>query len=247
MPRAFLVKTRSSAGRNRSWSEMPDEMRADVYIPHPLDIIHCRASEVCEAPLCLAADDSTGKESPYDTDSSMSAQDVENGINQSGQQGFIRSKIKVTIGECAAESYACQLCHKTFQFQRMLNRHMKCHNVVKRHLCTFCGKGFNDTFDLKRHVRTHTGIRPYKCDLCEKAFTQRCSLESHLKKIHGVQQAYAYKERRTKLYVCEDCGFTAESQEGHFVHVRERHPDSPSLRKSAKKMAVLQSGLGSSS
>ncbi|TFJ94896.1 short-chain dehydrogenase [Platysternon megacephalum] len=39
----------------------------------------------------------------------------------------------------------------------MLNRHVKCHSQVKRHLCTFCGKGFNDTFDLKRHVRTHTG------------------------------------------------------------------------------------------
>lgn len=39
----------------------------------------------------------------------------------------------------------------------MLNRHLKCHSQVKRHLCSFCGKGFNDTFDLKRHVRTHTG------------------------------------------------------------------------------------------
>ena len=46
------------------------------------------------------------------------------------------------------------------------------------------------------------GVRPYKCSLCDKAFTQRCSLESHLKKIHGVQQKYAYKERRAKLYVC---------------------------------------------
>lgn len=45
----------------------------------------------------------------------------------------------------------------------MLNRHLKCHNQVKRHLCTFCGKGFNDTFDLKRHVRTHTGEEGGRC------------------------------------------------------------------------------------
>lgn len=82
------------------------------------------------------------------------------------------------------------------------------------------------------------GVRPYKCSLCDKAFTQRCSLESHLKKIHGVQQKYAYKERRAKLYVCEECGCTSESQEGHVLHLKERHPDSPLLRKTSKKVAV---------
>ncbi|XP_030875042.1 transcription factor Ovo-like 2 isoform X3 [Halichoerus grypus] len=121
----------------------------------------------------------------------------------------------------------------------MLNRHLKCHNQVKRHLCTFCGKGFNDTFDLKRHVRTHTGIRPYKCDICNKAFTQRCSLESHLKKIHGVQQQYAYKQRRDKLYVCEDCGYTGPTQEDLYLHVNSAHPGSAFLKKTSKKLAAL--------
>ncbi|XP_027625816.1 transcription factor Ovo-like 2 [Tupaia chinensis] len=128
----------------------------------------------------------------------------------------------------------------------MLNRHLKCHNQVKRHLCTFCGKGFNDTFDLKRHVRTHTGIRPYKCDVCNKAFTQRCSLESHLKKIHGVQQQYAYKQRRDKLYVCEDCGYTGPTQEDLYLHVNNAHPGSTFLKKTSKKLAaLLQSKLTS--
>lgn len=54
--------------------------------------------------------------------------------------------------------FCCNLCSKTFNLQRLLNRHMKCHSDVKRYLCTFCGKGFNDTFDLKRHTRTHTGM-----------------------------------------------------------------------------------------
>ncbi|XP_077166438.1 transcription factor Ovo-like 2 isoform X2 [Paroedura picta] len=128
----------------------------------------------------------------------------------------------------------------------MLNRHVKCHSQVKRHLCTFCGKGFNDTFDLKRHVRTHTGIRPYKCEICNKAFTQRCSLESHLKKIHGVQQQYAYKQRRDKLYVCEDCGYTGPTQEDLYVHIGNVHPESTSLKKTSKKLAsVLQNKLTS--
>ncbi|XP_063992642.1 uncharacterized protein LOC135170599 isoform X1 [Diachasmimorpha longicaudata] len=127
--------------------------------------------------------------------------------------------------------FTCRVCSKTFSLQRLLNRHMKCHSDVKRYLCTFCGKGFNDTFDLKRHTRTHTGVRPYKCNLCEKSFTQRCSLESHCLKVHGVQHQYAYKERRTKVYVCEECGHTTQEPEVHYLHLKDKHPYSPALLK----------------
>ncbi|XP_061664088.1 putative transcription factor ovo-like protein 3 isoform X2 [Syngnathoides biaculeatus] len=138
-----------------------------------------------------------------------------------------------------------RICHKTFQYQRMLNRHMKCHNETKRHLCTFCGKGFNDTFDLKRHVRTHTGVRPYKCELCDKAFTQRCSLESHMKKIHGVTLQYAYKERRNKLYVCEECGHTAATQDELLLHLHSLHPDSVFLKGKGPRRGEGESAPGS--
>lgn len=82
------------------------------------------------------------------------------------------------------------------------------------------------------------GVRPYKCNLCEKAFTQRCSLESHMKKIHGVTQQYAYKERRNKLYVCEECGHTAPTQDCLLNHLQVQHPNSIFLRnKVARKLA----------
>ncbi|XP_028993015.1 LOW QUALITY PROTEIN: putative transcription factor Ovo-like 1a [Betta splendens] len=136
-----------------------------------------------------------------------------------------------------AGGFVCQVCQKTFQYQRMLNRHVKCHSDTKRHLCSFCGKGFNDTFDLKRHVRTHTGVRPYKCTLCDKAFTQRCSLESHMKKIHSITLKYAYKERRNKLYVCEECGHTAGAQDELLLHLHALHPDSPLLKGKAARRA----------
>ncbi|XP_056156675.1 putative transcription factor Ovo-like 1a [Lampris incognitus] len=149
-----------------------------------------------------------------------------------------------TSTETAACPFLCKVCQKGFQHQRMLNRHAKCHNQTKRHLCTFCGKGFNDTFDLKRHVRTHTGVRPYKCSLCDKAFTQRCSLESHMKKIHGVTQKYAYKERRNKLYVCEECGHTAGTQEELGFHHQARHPDCPFLKGKAARRSGERGGAG---
>ncbi|CAN9509331.1 unnamed protein product [Ophioblennius macclurei] len=158
----------------------------------------------------------------------------------------------VTRSSGQSSSFVCQVCQKTFQHQRMLNRHVKCHNETKRHLCTFCGKGFNDTFDLKRHVRTHTGVRPYKCTLCDKAFTQRCSLESHMKKIHSVAQKYAYKERRNKLYVCEECGHTAAAQDELLLHLHSQHPDSALLKgktgaAAAAAASARRGGGGSSS
>uniref|UniRef100_A0A6A7G351 Protein ovo-like isoform X1 n=3 Tax=Hirondellea gigas TaxID=1518452 RepID=A0A6A7G351_9CRUS len=133
--------------------------------------------------------------------------------------------------EVGNDKLSCRICSKVFTLQRLLNRHMKCHSDIKRYLCCFCGKGFNDTFDLKRHTRTHTGVRPYKCNLCEKSFTQRCSLESHCLKVHGVQHQYAYKERRSKMYVCEECGHTTGEPESHYVHLKELHPYSPCLLK----------------
>jgi len=115
------------------------------------------------------------------------------------------------------------VCGKKFKHIRMLNRHRRNHNPYKKYKCSYCGKGFNDSFDLKRHVRTHTGVKPYKCNQCEKSFTQRCSLESHLDKIHGQKHDFSYKQRREKIYVCEDCGFSTQDVREHYKHSREHH------------------------
>ncbi|KAM8985823.1 putative transcription factor Ovo-like 1 [Guaruba guarouba] len=252
MPRAFLVKKPSVASAKRNWSELPDEQRAEIYVP-----IFLGGCPLRRDPEPALGEAPASPVSPLDMTLPPPAPRAPPGP-------FLHPKGKVPPGPLGApipaalpmaggvpggvpvaggvpggpELFSCPVCQKSFGFQRMLNRHLKCHSEVKRHLCPYCGKGFNDTFDLKRHVRTHTGVRPYKCSLCEKAFTQRCSLESHLKKIHGVAQRYAYKERRAKLYVCEECGGTAESQDGHIAHLRQRHPHSPLLAKLARKAAT---------
>lgn len=66
---------------------------------------------------------------------------------------------------------------------------------------------------------------------CDKAFTQRCSLESHGKKVHGLSFEFAYKQRRNKVYVCEECGHTTCDPEVHYLHLKENHPHSPALMK----------------
>lgn len=129
------------------------------------------------------------------------------------------------------ERFRCSMCAKTFHTQRLLNRHIKSHSNIKQYLCSYCGKGFNDTFDLKRHTRIHTGVRPFKCDVCGKSFTQRCSLESHGRKVHGITVDYGHKERRSKLYVCEDCGNTTALPENHYLHLKHNHPRNPVLLK----------------
>ncbi|XP_022088544.1 histone-lysine N-methyltransferase SETD1B-like isoform X2 [Acanthaster planci] len=153
----------------------------------------------------------------------------------------------VTLGET---SFLCEVCNKVFPLQRLLNRHMKCHSATKRYNCAFCSKGFNDTFDLKRHVRTHTGVRPYKCEHCSKAFTQRCSLESHLSKVHRLLHDYNFKQRRSKVFVCEECGATTEQAEEHYAHIRDAHPNSAELLKFQDKLQfqkLLRRGEGATS
>lgn len=63
-----------------------------------------------------------------------------------------------------------------------------------------------------------------------------------MKKIHGVTQQYAYKERRSKLYVCEECGHTAPTQDSLLRHLHNEHPNSNLLRgKGARRHLVSTS------
>uniref|UniRef100_T1KIU2 Uncharacterized protein n=1 Tax=Tetranychus urticae TaxID=32264 RepID=T1KIU2_TETUR len=48
---------------------------------------------------------------------------------------------------------------------------------------------------------------------------------------HGISHTYAYKERRTKLYACEECGNTTDQPESHYLHLKQNHPYSPALAK----------------
>ena len=135
--------------------------------------------------------------------------------------------------------YLCTFCGKGFNDTFDLKRHTRTHTgkfkskihtfffstskILAEHLC-FIYVFLSSLFCI-------LGVRPYKCTHCDKAFTQRCSLESHGKKVHGLSFNYAYKQRRTKMYVCEECGHTVNDPEEHYVHLRDNHPHSPALLK----------------
>lgn len=148
----------------------------------------------------------------------------------------VRPQISMLTNKCREEAnkissntthnHRCEICNSTFPLRRLLNRHLKTHSFYKRYTCSFCDKGFNDTFDLKRHVRTHTGIKPFKCEQCDKSFTQRCSLEAHQTRVHGVVHKFGFRERRAKMFVCEDCGATFKDNQSEFMnHVASAHPE----------------------
>lgn len=58
-----------------------------------------------------------------------------------------------------------------------------------------------------------------------------------MKKIHSITQKYAYKERRNKLYVCEECGHTSGTQDDLLAHLNSLHPDSHLLKAKAARRA----------
>ena len=129
-------------------------------------------------------------------------------------------------GSQSHAEHKCEICSSVFPLRRLLNRHLKSHSFYKRFSCSYCSKGFNDTFDLKRHIRTHTGIKPFKCNLCDKGFTQRCSLEAHQTRVHGVVHKFGFRERRAKMFVCEDCGATFSDNQSEFTsHMTSAHPE----------------------
>ncbi|XP_051971703.1 putative transcription factor ovo-like protein 3 isoform X1 [Xyrauchen texanus] len=242
MPRAFLVKRKQAAGAGWQWKE-PDSSisstSAAVQTNNGADLqsvpdttlqsVHKRTPALESVRVSRTVDYGMERVQPQQVpQSSRRPPPPHPAALTSAPQNKGRES-------AAVSEFLCSVCHKVFPLQRMLTRHLKCHSMIKRHPCRYCGKGFNDTFDLKRHMRTHTGIRPYRCELCEKAFTQRCSLESHLRKIHSVRQQYAYRQRRSKIFVCEDCGFTSSRPDEYFMHVRQQHPSSPALRRYYRK------------
>lgn len=185
------------------------------HLPYPLNLFQGSQKIISS----ISSNYQKPRKSPFEKTQTFSDPGLETRI--SGIED--KSEVRKTPEKDEHGNHCCDVCGKKFKHIRMLNRHRRNHNPYKKYKCSYCGKGFNDSFDLKRHVRTHTGVKPYKCNQCEKSFTQRCSLESHLDKIHGQKHDFSYKQRREKIYVCEDCGFSTQDVREHYKHSREHH------------------------
>lgn len=93
------------------------------------------------------------------------------------------------------KKFVCKVCDKRFASLSTLCRHVKAHEMPRRHLCNECGKSFFRSDELTRHMLTHTGEKPFNCNLCEKSFAQSFRLLEHMR-------AHANK----KQFKCSECG-----------------------------------------
>ena len=84
------------------------------------------------------------------------------------------------------EIITCNICEKTFQTQRNLNRHIKdVHEGHNDYKCETCGKSFTRAGYLKKHIHIiHKGHKDCKCNSCGKSFSFAQNLKLHIQTVH---------------------------------------------------------------
>ncbi|KPP67372.1 putative transcription factor Ovo-like 1, partial [Scleropages formosus] len=216
MPRAFMVKKVSVSPGKRTWSQALEREIGTTYTPGvPLSGVQTAASPAESSPSCptwLEHIKCSGHVPVAELPSCSAL--AEEGPDPGGQAddvcaNFFRPKIKVTTGEMDMVTRDSGLSTAPVSTPAVPPDVSPGPPVLACQVCQ-------------------------KCSHCERGFTQRCSLESHLRKIHGIAQPYGYKERRSKLYVCEECGLTALVRDTLRRHLLAAHPHSASAAVAAR-------------
>lgn len=89
--------------------------------------------------------------------------------------------------EAKSKPYTCEECHKSFEKEIKLQRHLRIHERAKeqqdtnfkRFLCHICSKTFRQNTGLMFHMRTHTGYKPHVCKYCGRGFTSNSNCINH--------------------------------------------------------------------
>lgn len=87
-----------------------------------------------------------------------------------------------------ARNFRCNVCDKSFQRDRDLQRHLALH-MDTLFACKLCGQGFNRSEQLQRHELEAHGPS-FTCAICCITFLQQSELETHLK-VHELQHSVA--------------------------------------------------------
>lgn len=83
--------------------------------------------------------------------------------------------------------FECPECHKVFNENKVLKRHLKIHSPIKPHVCSICNMSFTESSNLSKHLKKHTGElrnvvgKPNLCSVCGKGFKWSSSLSKHMK------------------------------------------------------------------
>ncbi|XP_017835189.1 zinc finger protein 271 [Drosophila busckii] len=103
-------------------------------------------------------------------------------------QSHLQNQSKVKVTPKSTRSFRCDVCDKSFQRERDLQRHRALH-MDTLFACKLCGQGFNRREQLHRHeVETHGPS--YTCTICSMSFHQQSDLDIH-HKVHELQHSVA--------------------------------------------------------
>ena len=104
-------------------------------------------------------------------------------------------------------------CQSTFQYQSLLNIHMRTHNNDVDN-CQFCPYRYVRRKDYNDHLSRHFGIKAYKCDHCSLRFFSKKAMVEH---------SFAHEGITYHCLICKTYKSTRKS--GIKSHLRHRHSD----------------------
>ncbi|KAL8617115.1 hypothetical protein ACOMHN_014285 [Nucella lapillus] len=100
------------------------------------------------------------------------------------------------------KQFECPVCHKKFRQSSGVAIHMKIHQERKDYVCSSCGKGFSQKQALIRHERIHAGDKPFTCSLCQRSFTDSSVLRRHMILIHKKDKDKWREDTESNLQRC---------------------------------------------
>jgi len=117
------------------------------------------------------------------------------------ERSSFSSSSKIKDPASIVRSYICQKCHKAFQDNSGLRKHMRIHGE-KTFCCTWegCSKRFIDNSKLKRHMLVHTGEKRFVCpyENCNKRFSLDFNLKSHMKR-HARDRKFPQNKKKSSV------------------------------------------------
>lgn len=125
----------------------------------------------------------------------------------------IRSHILKHLPEEQRKDYLCNVCGKSYLWQKYLKKHMAIVHDGKRVKCDKCNKEFRGDQTLKKHLLTHMNMLNFVCSYCGKRFVSKDSMQTHTR-VHTGERPYE----------CEYCGEKFNHNVSRKNHIRKAHP-----------------------
>ena len=114
------------------------------------------------------------------------------------------------------KDFQCPQCPKTFNFQFILDKHIRIHTNERPFRCETCGTSFVSGIHLRRHQKSvHKPVREFVCNICSAPFKRLSELKRHII-LHTSE----------KPFECKLCGETFKHREAGRRHSKATHPGS---------------------